>query len=48
LELNVNAPIGTVGTSIGNGTLFFPKGKTNDMSESENQIGVAIIAFGLT
>jgi len=47
VEFNVNAPICTVGPSIGNGTLFFPRGKINDWSQSENQIGVAIIAFVL-
>jgi alcohol dehydrogenase (cytochrome c) len=45
-EYNTNAPIGPVGPSIGNGMLFVPTGKVQEMP-NEVKHGGSIIAFGL-
>jgi alcohol dehydrogenase (cytochrome c) len=44
-EYNVNAPLGQVGPSIGNGMLFVPTGKVQGQPKGEGQ--GSIVAFGL-
>ena len=45
-EYNVNAPIGQVGLSIGDGMLFVPTGKIQGLPKKE-AVGGSIVAFGL-
>ena len=45
-EFNVNAPIGPVGPSIGDGLLYVPTGKVKGLT-TQGQIGGSIVAFGL-
>jgi alcohol dehydrogenase (cytochrome c) len=45
-EFNVNAPIGPVGPSIGDGLLYVPTGKVQGLT-TQGQIGGSIVAFGL-
>jgi alcohol dehydrogenase (cytochrome c) len=47
-EYNVNAQIGPVGPSIGNGLLFVPTGKVQAQSKDIPGGGGSIIAFGIT
>jgi alcohol dehydrogenase (cytochrome c) len=45
LEANVNAPIGQVGPSIGDGMLFIPTGKIQGLPKEE-RVGGSIVALG--
>jgi alcohol dehydrogenase (cytochrome c) len=45
-ESNVNAPIAPVGPSIGDGMLFVPTGRMQDLPK-EGPIQGSIVAFGL-
>jgi alcohol dehydrogenase (cytochrome c) len=45
-EFNVNAPIGPVGPSTGDGLLYVPTGKVKGLT-TQGQIGGSIVAFGL-
>ena len=44
-EFNVNAPIGDVGPSVGDGMLFVPTGKIEGLPREE-RVGGSIVAFG--
>jgi alcohol dehydrogenase (cytochrome c) len=44
-EFNVNAPIGDVGPSVGDGMLFVPTGKIEGLPREEH-VGGSIVAFG--
>ena len=44
-EFNVNAPIGDVGPSVGDGMLFVPTGKIEGLPREE-RIGGSVVAFG--
>jgi outer membrane protein assembly factor BamB len=46
-EYNVNAQIGQVGPSIGNGLLFVPTGKIQMQSKNMPRVGGSIVAFGI-
>lgn len=47
-EYNVNAPIGPVGPSIGNGMVFVPTEKIQKQSKDVPRAGGSIVAFGLS
>ena len=44
-EFNVNAPIGDVGPSVGDGMLFVPTGKIEGLPREE-RVGGSVVAFG--
>jgi len=44
-EYNVNAPIGDVGPSVGDGMLFVPTGKIEGLPREE-RVGGSVVAFG--
>jgi alcohol dehydrogenase (cytochrome c) len=44
-EFDVNAQIGAVGPSVGDGMLFVPTGETHDVP-NEKRVGGSIVAFG--
>jgi alcohol dehydrogenase (cytochrome c) len=44
-EFNVNAPIGDVGPSVGDGMLFIPTGKIQGQPK-EGCVGGSIVALG--
>jgi alcohol dehydrogenase (cytochrome c) len=44
-EFNVNAPIGYVGPSVGDGMLFVPTGKIEGLPREE-RVGGSVVAFG--
>jgi outer membrane protein assembly factor BamB len=46
-EYNVNAQIGQVGPSIGNGLLFVPTGKIQTQPKNTPRVGGSIVAFGI-
>jgi alcohol dehydrogenase (cytochrome c) len=46
-EYNVNAQIGQVGPSIGNGLLFVPTDKIQIQSKNSPRIGGSVVAFGI-
>jgi alcohol dehydrogenase (cytochrome c) len=46
-ETDLNAPIGPVGASLGNGMLFVPTGKLASDNLSNDEIKGSIAAFGL-
>jgi alcohol dehydrogenase (cytochrome c) len=46
-EYNVNAAIGQVGPSTGNGTLFVPTDKLQTQAKGTSRVGGSIVAFGL-
>jgi len=45
-EFDLDAPIGAVGPSIGDGMLFVPTGKIQGLSKEDGG-GGSIVAFGL-
>ena len=44
-EFNVNAPIGDIGPSVGDGMLFVPTGKIEGLPREE-RVGGSVVAFG--
>jgi alcohol dehydrogenase (cytochrome c) len=44
-EFNVNAPIGDIGPSVGDGMLFVPTGKIEGLP-GEERVGGSVVAFG--
>jgi alcohol dehydrogenase (cytochrome c) len=46
-EYNVNAQIGEVGPSIGNGLLFVPTDKIQEQLKNTPRGGGSIVAFGI-